>query len=124
MSISHLNKLKSAIKNEIEGTLNLSANIADDSNDKHNFPHKLLLINSQVSKLRKTFSNGSSANRKLIGLLGSLLTTGFPLIRNVPKPLAKMVLISLGFIAAAAGTDAAIHQKMFGSGFTTIIISN
>ena len=54
----------------------------------------------------------------------SLLKTGSPLIGNVFKPLAKSVLIPLGLTAAAAATDAAIHKKMIGSGFTTLIISN
>ena len=53
-------KLKSAIKNGIEVTLNLSWNIIGDSNDENNFPHKLLLTNTQVSRFRKAFSNGSS----------------------------------------------------------------
>ena len=46
------------------------------------------------------------------------------LIRNVLKPLATSVLIPLELTAAAAATDAAIHKKIFGSGFTTLIISN
>ena len=33
-----------------------------DSNDKTSFPHKLLFINTQVSRFRKAFVNGSSAN--------------------------------------------------------------
>ena len=60
----------------------------------------------------------------LCRLLGSLLKTGLPLIRNVLKPLAKSVLIPLGLTAAASATDAAIHKKMFGSGNTTLLISN
>ena len=40
------------------------------------------------------------------------------------KPLAKSVLIRLGLTAAASATDAAIHKKMFGSGFTTLIVPN
>ena len=47
-----------------------------------------------------------------------------PLIVNVLKPLAKSVLIPLGLTAAPSATDAAIHKKMFGSGKTTLIISN
>ena len=39
------------------------------------------------------------------------------------KPLAKCVLIPLGLTAAAA-LDATIPNKMFGSGFTILIISN
>ena len=57
-------------------------------------------------------------------LLGPLLKTGLPLIGNVLKPLAKSVLIPLGLTAAASATDPTIHKKMFGSGFTTLIISN
>ena len=30
----------------------------------------------------------------------------------------------LGLTAGASATDAAIHKKMFGFGFTTVIISN
>ena len=55
LSNSQPNKLKSAIKNGIEVTLNLSSNIIGDSNDENNFPHKLLLANTQVSRLRKAF---------------------------------------------------------------------
>ena len=54
-------------------------------------------------------------------ILGPLLKTGLPLMKNVLKPLAKNVLISLGLTAAASTTDAAIHEKMFGSGVTTLI---
>ena len=64
-SNSQLNKLKSAIKNAIEVTLNLSSNIVADSNDENNFLHKLLLTNTQVSRLRKAFANNFSANIKL-----------------------------------------------------------
>ena len=38
--------------------------------------------------------------------------------------LAKSILIPLGLTAAASVTNAAIHKKMFGSGMTTLIISN
>ena len=45
----------------------------------------------------------------LLRLLGSLLKTGLPLMKNVIKPLAKGVLIPLGLTAAAE--DARIHKK-------------
>ena len=97
------------------------------------------MTNTHVSRPRKTFANNSSANMKLsktqlhkIGrsewfsgrFLGPLLKSELPLLGNVPKTLAKSVLIPLGLTAAASTTDAAIHNKMFGSGFTTLIISN
>ena len=58
-------------------------------------------------------------------LLGPLLKTRLPLIKNVNKPLAKCVLISLGLTAAASAADAGIHKKILGSGHnTTLILSN
>ena len=57
-------------------------------------------------------------------LLGPLLKTGLPLIKNVITPLAKSVLIPLGLTAAASAADAGIHKKILGSGNTTLIISN
>ena len=62
-------------------------------------------------------------------LLGPLLKTGFPLIKNVIKSFAKSVLIPLGLTAAASVADAGIHKKILGSGHnnnnaTTLIISN
>ena len=46
-----LNNLKSRIKNCTEITLKVSSNVTGDSNDENNFPHELLLDNTQVSKL-------------------------------------------------------------------------
>ena len=63
---SKLNKLRSGIKNSTEVTLKISSNIVGDSNNEYNFPHKLLLTNTQVSKFRKAFANNSSANINFI----------------------------------------------------------
>ena len=95
-SNSQLNRLKSAIKkNEI--VLRLSSNMISD--DETNFPHKLLFTNRQVPNLHKGFADKWPTDIKLsktqiskIGgflgrLLGPLLRTGLPLIRNVIKPL-------------------------------------
>ena len=125
--------------------MKIYANVVADSNDENSFPPKLLLTNTQVSRLGKAFANGSSANIKLsktqlhkIGqsggflgrLLGPLLKTGLSLIGNVLKQLAKSLLIPLGLTAAASATDRA--KKIFGFGTrpsdlgsrTTLIISN
>ena len=74
--------------------------------DETNFPHKLLLMNRQVANLRKAFANKSSTDINLLKtqlskmiqpggflgrLLGPLLKTGIPLIKNVIKPVAKSV---------------------------------
>ena len=115
-------KLKSGMKNGTEVTLKISSNVIADSNDENDFPHKLLITNTQVSKLRKVFANGSSANIKLSKtqlhkivqsggfldrLWGPLLKTGLSLMKDVLKPLAKSAIIPLGVTV----TDAAIHKK-------------
>ena len=48
---SQLNKLELGIKNVTRVTLNLSSNVVSDSYDETNFLHKLLLTNTQVSRL-------------------------------------------------------------------------
>ena len=126
LSNSQLNKLKPTIKNETGVTLNLSWNITCDSNDENNFPYKLLLTNTQVSRLRKAFASNILSNIKLsktqlhnivqaggfLGrILGPLLKTGLPLIGNALKPLAKSVLITLGLTVAASAIDADIRYS-------------
>ena len=45
-------------------------------------------------------------------------------MKNLLTPLAKIVLILLGFTAAASIADAAIQKKIYGSGITSLITSN
>ena len=78
-----------------------------NSDDETNFPHKLLLTNRQFANLRKTFANNSSVNIKpsktplskivqsggcLGRLLGPLVKTVLPLMKNLIKSLAKSVI--------------------------------
>ena len=146
LSNSQFNKFKSAKKDETEVILRLSSYIIGDN--ETDSLHKLLLTNRQVANLRKAFANNSSIDIKLwkthlskmiqsggfLGrLLGPLLKTGLPLIKNVIKPLVKSVLIPLGLTAAVWTEDAGIHKKISGSGnrpssssphMTTLITSN
>ena len=118
------------------------------SNDETNFQHELLLTNSQVTNIRKVFANNSSAIKlskaqlsKMIQsggflgrLLGLLLKTGLPLMKNMIKTLPKSVSVpfkvfqkcfkSLGLTAASSLADAWIHKKVLGSDNTALIISN
>ena len=116
-------------------------------------PHKLLLTNGQVANLRKVFANYSSTDIKLSNthlskmilsggflgrLLGPLLKTRLPLIKNVIKPLAKSALIPLGLTTTSSTAEAGIHKNILGSrhnppsssashnlpSSTTLIISN
>ena len=120
LSNSQLNKLKSAIKNEIDVVLRISSNMVGNSNDNTNFPHELLLTNRQVANIRKAFANYLSTDIKLsktqlskmiqsggfLGKLsGPLLKTELPLMKSVIKPLAKSVLVPLGLTAAASAAE-------------------
>ena len=88
--------------------------------------HELLLTTRQKTKIRNAFNNNMSTDLKLSKaqinkiiqsggflskLLGPLLKTGLPLIKNVIKPLAKSALIPLGLTAAVSAADAGIHKK-------------
>ena len=48
--------------------------------------------------------------------LGPLWKTRLPLMKNVVKPLAKIVLIPLSLTAAASEIEAPIHKETFWSG--------
>lgn len=61
LSNSQLNKVKSALKNDIEIILSLSSNVIDDSKDEANFLHKLLLTKRNVSSLHKAIANSSAS---------------------------------------------------------------
>ena len=82
-----------------------------NSNNETNFPLKLLLTNKQVTNLLKASANKSSTDNKLsktLGrLLGPLLKTGLPLMKNVT---------TLGLTATALAAEAGIHKKFLGFG--------
>ena len=135
LSNTQIKKLKDAVKNNTGTTLRISLKMLN-GND---LLRELLLTTRQKTKIRNAFNNNMSTDLKLSKaqinkiiqpggllskLLGPLLKTGLPLIKNVIKPLAKNVSIPLGLTAAASAADAGIHKKILGSGNTTLIISN
>ena len=122
LSDTQLKKLKNNVKNKTGITLRISLKMFNGNN----LSHELLLTTRQKRKVRNVFNNNTSTDLKLskthiskiiqsggfLGrLLGPLLKTVLPLIKNVIKPLAKSVLIPLGLTAAAASADAGIHKK-------------
>ena len=100
LSNTQLKKLKDAVKNNTVTTLRISFKMFNGSK----LPHELLLTTRQKTKTRNAFNNNMSTDLKLSKsqfkkiiqyggflskLLGPLLKTGLPLIKNVIKPLAK-----------------------------------
>ena len=122
LSDSQLKKLKDAVSNKTGTTLGISFKMFN-GND---LPHELLITTRQKTKIRNAFNSNRSTDLKLSKaqtnkiiqsggflskLLGQLLKTGLPLIKNVIKPLAKSVLIPWGLTAAASAADAGIYKK-------------
>ena len=122
LSDSQIKKLKDAVEDNTRTTLRISLKIFNGNN----LSHELLLTTRQKAKVRNAFNNNMSADLKLSKaqinkiiqsgrflskLLGPLLKTGLPLIKNVIKPLAKIISIPLGLTAAASAADAGIHKK-------------
>ena len=121
LSDSQLKKLKDTVSNNTRTTLRISFKMLNGNN----LPHELLLTTREKRNIRNVFNNRSTdlklskaqinkimqSGAFLGKLLGPLLKTGLPLIKNVIKPLAKSVLISLGLTAAASVADTGIHQK-------------
>ena len=135
LSNSQLNKIKSSIKNETDTVVRISSNMGSNSNDNTNFPHELLLTNREVANIRKAFAKNTSTDIKLSktqlskmiqsgGFSGNLLGKLAGPLMKVAMPLAKNVLAPLGISAAMSAIDGSIKEKMFGSGTTTLIISN
>ena len=122
LSDSQLKKLKDTVSNNAGTTLRINFKMFNGNN----LPHELLLTKRQKTKITNAFNNNTSTDIKfskaqinkiiqsggfLGRLLGPLLKTILPLIKNVIKPLAKSVLIYLGLNAAASAADAGIHKK-------------
>ena len=64
-------------------------------------------INLLKTQLSKTVQSGAFLDR----LLGTVLRTGLPLMKNIIKPLAESVLIPLGLTAAASAANARIQMQ-------------
>ena len=94
----------------------------------------LFLTQRQIPKLRNAIENNMPTDIKLskaqipkiiqsggfLGkILGPLLKTGLPLLKSVIKPLGL-----LGLTTATSAIDAGVQKKIYGSGTTTLVISN
>ena len=131
LSDMQLKKLKDAVKNNAGTTLRISLKIFN----RNNLPHELSLTTRQKAKLRNALNNNMSTDIKLSkaqitkiiqsgGFLGSLLSKLAGPLMKIAAPLAKNILAPLGITAAASAIDAGIQNKIYGSGTTTLIISN
>ena len=126
-----LEKLKIAVKNKTGMTLWMNLKMLD----WNDLPYELLLTTRQKTELQNAFNDNMSTDLKVSeaqiskiiqsgGFLGSLLSKLAGPLMKVAVPLAKNILAPLEITAAAPAIDAAIQEKIHGSGTTTLIISN
>ena len=111
------------------------------SNDETNFPHELLLTDTQVSKIRKAFANGSSADIKFskTQLSKTIQSGGIPpeLIGAIPLAMfqsgKRSIKKSISLAPALAGRAAEyyinkgvnkLNKKFTSSKFSGITLTN
>ena len=122
LSESQISKLKNALKNRTGVSLRLSREML--GSDTEQFPHELMLTDTQVNKLNRQPTADIKFSKTQItkmsqsgGFLASLMRFAMPLLKNVIAP--------LGLTAAMSATDAGIQKKIRGYGVDndTLIIS-
>ena len=79
---------------------------------------------TNIQSLKTQFNKIRQSGGFLGRLVGPLLKTDLSLLKDVLNLLAKNGLIPFGLTAATSATDPAIQNNIFGSGMTTLIISN
>ena len=130
LSNSQMNKLKSPVKSNEGTTLGMNSRMFNGNN----FPHELFLTKRHITKLINSIENNFQTEIKLskaqiskiiysggfLGkILGTLLKAGLTLLKSVIKPLGL-----LGLTAASSAIDPGVQKKIYGSGATTLVISN
>ena len=109
--------------------------ISNKNFNKNQLLHELYLTQRQMTKLIDKMQNNMSTNIKLSKVqinkilkeganLGKLLMEFLPKLIKPAISLGKIILAPFGLTAAMSATDAAIPKKMYGSGTTTLIVSN
>ena len=128
---SHLNKLKTAVKDRTGSALRTNIKMLNGNN----LPRELILTTRQTTKLRNSFENNMSTDIKLSKaqiskiiqsgrFLGSLLSKLAGPLMKLAAPLVKSILDPLGVTAAMSAIDRSIQKKIHkGSGKPTLIIS-
>ena len=87
------------MRNNTEVTLKMLSNVVDDFNNENNFLHKLLVANTQVAKISKSFANNSPGNLKLSKtLLHEIEQSGGFLGRLLGSLLKILLLLLIGNI--------------------------
>ena len=126
-----LKKIADSVKNNNGTAIRLS----NKNFNKNQLLHELYLTPGQMEKLIDKIKNNMSTDIKLSkvqinrimkegGNLGKLLMSFLSKFIKPAISIGKNILAPFRLSAAMSATDAAIQKKMYGSGNTTLIISN
>ena len=109
LSDSQIKKLKDTVSNNTGTIIELLLTTRQKTKIRNAFNNNNMSTDLKLSKaqINRIIQSGGFLSK----LLGPLLKTGLPLIKNVIKPLTKSVLISLRLTAAASAADAGINKK-------------
>ena len=128
---TQLKRIQDAVKNNNGTTIRLS----NKNVNKNHLIHELYLTQRQMEKIIDKIRNNMSTDKKLSRVqinkiikegrnLGKLLMSFLPKLIKPAISIGKNILAPLGLSAAMSAADTAILKKMYGSGNTTLIISN
>ena len=100
----------------------------------------ITLTNDEIKDIMKVHSFRSLLNREILltraarkvssqegrfrNFLRLLMAADLPLMKNVLTPLVTCTFVPLGLTTVASATNEAIQEESFGSGTTSLIISN
>ena len=128
-AVYHANKKLKDFNNKVN-------NKFDELNKKFatNEGSRIMLTNNEIKGIRSLENRGTllkgttrkitSQEEEFPNFFRPLITAGSSLMKSVLTPLAKSALLPLKVTFAASATDAAIQNKIFGSGTTPLIISD
>ena len=89
----------------------------------NNLPYELLLKTRQTTKLRNEIENNLQTDIKLSKAQISKIIQSGRFLGKILGPLLKPLGL-LGLTAASSAIDAGVQKKIYGSGTTTLVISN
>ena len=114
-----VNKIREMLINEF-----MASGITLTNNETKDIIKVIRSLENRRILLKETTRKISCRRGRFLNFLGTLMSIGLPLVKNVLISLDKSVLIPLRLISAALATDVAIQKKGFRSSKTALIISN
>ena len=128
------NKFKNALKNKdktfntIKGIKSIKkrfgVGIALNGNEIKDIMEVIKFLENRGISSEEIPTKGTSQEGEFLNFLRILIKADLPLMKSVFTPIAKNVLLAFRLLAGMPEADTAIQKKIYGSGATTLVISN